>query len=290
MAIAPILSQDVPVFGYRINIGQALTTVLALSAVTIYLVRKICFRAEQNKSLSSDKTFWNTVEKFPTVTNESDPVVIGNTTFSNLAAAQKEMVVSCTKISDYVKKYLVQSRFKGTVLDLGCGIGANALPLVAKGCHVTIIDRQEDAIMAYNGKEMYLFLRNMFSCDGLQQAQSIVGDITEHAYPENIDAVICVDTLPYIRPSKVKRTMDKIFQALRPGGQFVGTIFFKPKKANGPFVEVMGKLGAHFYPDKDFAREIITRSGFQITKETERRDRGFFSHSHCLEFLAVKPY
>lgn len=288
MSIAPVLSQDIPVFGYRINIGQALTSVLALGVVTVYLVKKACFRSEKNKSLLSEKAFWDIVEKFPTVKNESDAIVIGNTTFSNLSTAQKEMAMSCTKTSDYVKTYLIQSSFKGTVLDLGCGIGANAIPLVAKGCQVTIIDR-EDVIMAYNGNEMGLFLRNMSNWNDLQQARSIVGDITEEAYPENIDAVICVDTLPYIRPSRLKATMDKIFQALRPGGQFIGTIFFKPKKANGPFVEAMNKLGAHFYPDKDFAREIITRSGFQVTKETERRDGGFFSHSHCLEFLAVKP-
>lgn len=50
----------------------------------------------------------------------------------------------------------------------------------------------------------------------------------------------------------------------------------------------MGKLGAYFYPDKEFAREIITRSGFKIMKETERQEGGSFSHSHCLEFLTVK--
>jgi hypothetical protein len=51
----------------------------------------------------------------------------------------------------------------------------------------------------------------------------------------------------------------------------------------------MNKLGAHFYPGKDFARQIITRSGFEIMKDIERQDAGFFSSRHCLEFLAVKP-
>ena len=83
--------------------------------------------------------------------------------------------------------------------------------------------------------------------------------------------------------------MDKIFQALRPGGQFIGTIFFTPNKANNPLVEAMKKIDAHFYPNKSFAREIITQSGFLIKNETERRDGGLFSQSHCLEFLAVKP-
>lgn len=290
MSITPVLSQDILIFDYKMNVGHALTTVLALGGVTVYLVKKTCFLSGQNKPILSEEAFWDTVKDFPTMINEKEPIMIGRTAFSNLSVAQREIALSCTKISDYVKTFLVQSSFEGSVLDLGCGVGANAIPLIAKGCQVTAIDKEKSVITAYNANKMSLFIeKNLSPVNHLQEARSIVGDITEESYPENIDAVICVDTLPFIRPSKLKATMDKIFQALRPGGQFVGTLFFQPKNAKDPLVEEMGKLGAYFYPDKNFAREIITRSGFQIMKETERRYGGFFSHSHCLEFLAVKP-
>lgn len=238
---------------------------------------------EKNTLHLSDEDFWNKVGNVPTIVNEDDPVVLGNTTFSNLAEVRQDMAMACSKTSDYVKKYLIQSDFKGAVLDLGCGIGANAIPLIAKGCQLTVIDREAKVIKEYKRNEKRLF--SAYHVRPLHRAKSVVGDITTEPYPANIDAVICVDTLPYLLPSQLRTTMHKIFQALQPGGKFVGTIFFKTSRENSPHIDAMGKLGAHFYMDKDFAREIITRSGFQIKKEREHQYDGF----SCLEFLAEKP-
>jgi hypothetical protein len=198
MSITPFLSQDIPVFGYRIPIAQTLTSVLMLSVIAIYLVNKRCFRSKQNTPLLSETAFWSKVESFPTVTNESDPITIGNKNFSNLAAAQKKIALSYTKTSKYVETYLIKSSFKGSVLDLNCGIGANAIPLVAKMCTVTVIDREKMIFSDYRTNEVRLFIRNVGNriTRGMKQTHHIVGDITEVTYPENIDAVICVNTLP----------------------------------------------------------------------------------------------
>jgi SAM-dependent methyltransferase len=285
--MSSIYFQSNSIFSYKTTASQLLTATLALSIATICIIAKTCFCYRKSASALSEKTFWQVVEKSPMAINEKSPIVIGGTSFPNLAAAQKSIALSCTKMSDYVYKHVIQSSFQGTVLDLGCGIGVNSIPLTAKGCQVTIIDQEKDAIAACYALQANLRRISPNYCD-LKAPYSIVGDITDVAYPERIDAVICVDTLPYIRPSKLKATMTKIFQALRPGGLFIGTIFFIPKKPNDSVIIAMRKCGVYFYKDKDFAHEIITRSGFAIKKETERQDHERIP-SHCLEFLAVKP-
>ena len=108
--------------------------------------------------------------------------------------------------------------------------------------------------------------------------------------PSNIlDHVICPDTLPYIPPAEMQKTMQKIFQALRPGGIFFGTLFFQPSPVDNDHIKRLRSLGAHFYPNKEWALEIISRSGFEIQKSSKRRDGGLFSTSHAVEFTAKKP-
>ena len=200
-------------------------------------------------------------------------------TYTKRADAQKLIAVTCTQTSAYVKKYFIDSDFKGCVLDLGSGIGANALPLAAKNCPVIVIDKQKEAIEK---------LLKISDRAGLQIDRAIIGDITEESYPENMDAVVCVDTLPYIHPSKLKATMNKIHKALRPNGLFIGTIFFKLKKNDNLFIKNMIEIGVNFYPNQDFVRKIINLSGFKIKNETIYEDETI-SGLYIFEFLAKKP-
>lgn len=190
---------------------------------------------------------------------------------------QQLLPKSSANTSEYVKECFVQSRFQGRVLDLGGGSGANTLPLIEKGCKVTIIDKDPDAIFEFCLNEFSLF-------GGLElHYHAMVGDITEKAYPKNMDAIICVDMLPYIPPSKLQVTLDKIYGALHPGGQFVGTLFLLPHKSN--VIDGVCIKGAHFCENKELARKIITQSGFKIVKDREYdKDKSF----SFLEFLAVK--
>ncbi|HSX11687.1 MAG TPA: class I SAM-dependent methyltransferase [Chlamydiales bacterium] len=280
----------VSVYGYPVNVGQAVATGLALAAVTGYAVKKMVCPPTQ-KPLS-DTAFWERIETTPTAAEESGPFVAGDTTYPSVADAKRTIMLSCDATSEFVYKHLIRPDFKGTVLDLGGGTGANALPLVAKGCKVTLIEEEKSAIDGYDVNEIGLRVFKGSNWNQLHRAQTICADLTEHPYPKNVDAVICVDTLPYLPPAKLKATMDKIFQALRPGGKFIGTIYYKSNPEGDQLTESMGKLGAHFYPGKDFAREIVTRSGFQIKQEREDHYGGyggFFSRSHRLEFLAEKP-
>ncbi|HSW72004.1 MAG TPA: class I SAM-dependent methyltransferase, partial [Chlamydiales bacterium] len=115
----------------------------------------------------------------------------------------------------------------------------------------------------------------------------IIGDISSCKYPEDVDLVICEDTLPYITPVNLQPTLAKIFKALRLGGIFVGTIFFEPSTKD-PDLELIRKIGAHFYPSKEIALEIISRSGFEIRQSQEKISKPGHPNT-CVHFLAVKP-
>ncbi len=286
--ITNYLSQEISMFGYSFTLGEALVTATAtatatttaLAVVTTCVFKKTC-KPLPDWSLLSKEEFWQIVKTVQTTAGkEEEPVVIqGKELFPTLKEGKLEMSLSCNGLSEHVKSYLTE---KGTVLDLGCGIGANSIPLYQKGWKVTAIDQEAESIKRYDERALRaLFTFSRETCETSPHA--ITGDITTYEYPENVNAVICVDVLPYLPPADLKKTLEKIFKALCPGGKFVGTLFFQPRSEKMPVSVLLGKLGAHFYPDKNFASKIITLSGFQIKEQRVREDQ------ICLEFLAVKP-
>ena len=232
-------------------------------------------------SLSNER-FWRKVEEVPTKAKEGPIVFQGRELFSSLAECKRNIFLTCTKQSEFVRTSLIESDFKGTVLDLGCGLGANSIPLYSeKGCKVIAIDNLPEVIKVYSDNVRILSNRT-----SNKEPNIITGDIVVYEYPENVDAVIGVDILPYIAPANLKMVMEKIFNALRPGGKFVGTLFFN--SAENVFLDMMGKMGSHLYPDKEFVGEIVTRSGFQMKLQHLRDDNLPFP-PFCFEFVAEKP-
>lgn len=286
--MASIFDRNISFFGYQVNALHVLSTV-SITATLSYALNRLWKYLPSKYQALSDRDFWDTVSHTPTISRDAEPFSVDAILLLNLPKRHHEMALSCNKVSGFVSKYLINSDFKGTVLDLGSGTGSNALPLVAKGCQVTIIDQFEDVISIYKQHEMNLFNFSGQDCNHLQKATSLIGDMTTIPFPKDVDAIICVDALPYILPSAMQQTLKKIYQALRPGGQFIGTLFFKPYEREDSVTTDMRKIGAHFYLGEALARDIVLRSGFTIQHEKKRKDDGFFSKSHCLEFLAAKP-
>lgn len=246
----------------------------------LYTLKKI-YSARYKTIPLSEEQFWNRIETVSVLTNHNEPIVMGDQTFANLREMHTNVFLQCGKPSKFVKQYLIRSTFQGRVLDLGSGIGSNAIPLLKKGCSVTVIEMNEQVMEKY--KQL---LRDQTRSRKIEE-QSILGDITDVAYPENMDAVMCVDVLSYLPPDKLKATLLKIFRSLRPRGQFIGTIFFKREGEQNFFTQRLETIGIKLFP-KALVLEIFTRCGFRIKKSMERiypeRPR-----SYSLEFLAEKP-
>lgn len=285
-AITPLLFQETETSfcGYPLNAGQLLATAAAVGIATSYAIKKIG-RFAFKPAVAKEDTFWETVAAVPTTAKRGPVIIMGQTIFPTLEEGQRQMALACNSTSEYVKTYLIRPNRKGTVLDLGCGIGANSLPLFQKGWNVIAIDK-ESAVIAEYGYSAQIIAAAQKEKRG--ELKLIHKDILQLEYREKVDAVIGVDLLPYIPPAQLKATMDKIFHALRPGGLFIGTFFFQPENKHTFTAELIGKLGAHFYPGKEVILEILTRSGFEIVIEKERENSDSDSFQ-CLEFLVKKP-
>ena len=97
----------------------------------------------------------------------------------------------------------------GAALDLGCGVGTNALKLASKGWSVVGVDWAEHAIELANDARAQRGL----------DAKFVVGDITSWRSEDRFDLVISTYALPGGEGSR--RALQTAVEALKPGGTLV---------------------------------------------------------------------
>jgi predicted TPR repeat methyltransferase len=95
------------------------------------------------------------------------------------------------------------------------------------------------------------------------------------SYGGPFNLVVAIDILPYVPPTTLRSTMEKIQQCLEDRGILIGTIF--TTDAAPPAVrELLGQLGAHFYENgSEFITQLLAYSGLTVV-ELERREEGGF--------------
>lgn len=264
-------------------------TAFALGAA--FALTKFC-KSSKPPAMSNEE-FWHTVSKVESATVKKGPIIVdGKQYFRSLKDAQRAFFTNCNRRSQFIVDHaypLVQAG--SNVLDLGSGTGANSAPLCIYRCNVTAIDKMVETTVGYQKELSRLTTKwhekHQNECNPPTTPTFIVGDIASCKYPEDVDLVICEDTLPYIKPVNLQTTLAKIFNAIRPGGFFVGSIFFEPLTKD-PDLDLMRKIGAHFYPTKEMALEIISRSGFEI-RQSQEIENTLGHPNNSVHFLAVKP-
>ena len=115
------------------------------------------------------------------------------------------------KWADYIERHFARRRTGvHTVAELGCGTGTLAAILAGRGYSVTALDLSPDMLTAAAEK-----------CAGLD-VTLVCQDMSRLSLPSPADAVLCcLDSLNYItRPAAVRRTFQRVFSALRPGGLY----------------------------------------------------------------------
>lgn len=81
--------------------------------------------------------------------------------------------------------------------------------------------------------------------------------------------------------------MHKIHNTLVINGQLIGTLFLSKK--NNVFGELLGKVGAHFYPEAHFVPALLEHSNFFIEECTHRIDLEDSEVGiSCVQFVAKK--
>jgi SAM-dependent methyltransferase len=107
-----------------------------------------------------------------------------------------------------------------TFLDLGCGTGAQTIPLVGRGFTVTAVDGSSAAISR---------LLNHYKNKPAPNLELIVADITTlELDPSSIDCVIDVCTLQMIPFKEQWGIVQKARKWLKPGGRFFAKMACEP--------------------------------------------------------------
>ena len=127
--------------------------------------------------------------------------------------------------------YSAPDRRAVTMLDLGCGEGANALYLAHEGFGVSAVDGSPVAVE---------IARDRFEAEG-QNADLQVGDLTgidELYAPESFDAVVDVSSVQHNALPAAAKIIDGVFRVLKPGGWFFSTLIASGSTGEGTGREV----------------------------------------------------
>lgn len=225
--------------------------------------------------------FWKELESNQRPALPLGQVVVMNQVIAeDLASLQKQMFSSCSGVSKIFIEYIQEKNLKPkSVIDLGCGIGANSKPLLKYGVKVIAIDSMECLLEEYRSS-----LRNKENQFVSLQCADLL-TLEKYSAEANVaDIALAIDVLPYLPISCWKSTMEKIVASLKPGGYFFGTVFVKRAWFNHPVVAVHERCGAQYYQIRDLAARLVRSSGLEMV-ECRLREGGF----GCYEFVARKP-
>lgn len=220
-----------------------------------------------SSAVTSKDLFWGEVAKTTvTYSPESAVIVQGKRIAENAKSMQMKMFSACTETDRFARRLFSSPPMK--ILDLGAGIGVNTLPMAKSGAHVTAIDQSRELLTAFSKNSVTI------GCPS-ENLRLRRGDITTmESYDGPFNLVVAIDILPYVPPTTLRSTMEKIQQCLEDRGILIGTIF----TTDDPLVvrEFMGQLGAHFYENgSKFVTQLLEYSGFTAVELEARPEGGF---------------
>jgi len=141
------------------------------------------------------------------------------------------------------------------ILDVGCGDGTLTKSIADHGADVTGIDRSEDQVAAAQAL-------------GLKAHQ---GDVLELDALESYDAVFSSAVLHWVKDAE--QAANNIFQALKPGGRFVGEFggAGNVQRVSDAILLALGERGIDgmaawpwYFPTDDEYRILLERCGFVV--------------------------
>lgn len=135
--------------------------------------------------------------------------------YQSLASAYDGLTLDIPypKILDFLEEILHrQGKQPETVLDLACGTGSMSLLLAQRGYQVLGADISEDMLTVAAEKTAQMDNPPFFICQPMQHLR----------LPVPVDAVFCLlDSMNYLdEPEDCRKTIQRVFQALNPGGVF----------------------------------------------------------------------
>lgn len=179
-----------------------------------------------------------------------------------------------------------------TVLDLGSGLGFQVSALAGLHCHEAGVQCHITAIEK-SAAVMKKMLEEEKSVR--QHITPIVGDIvTMPFYGENdYELAICCDVLFYLNPKDLIPTLKKIYQAVMPGGEFLGTLLISKTMSCYREDRLMG-ITVYYASPTAFIRGILKLAGFEykthFPKNKAERTQYPDDRKIKYSFVGIKPF
>ena len=105
-------------------------------------------------------------------------------------------------------EHLALEYVRGSVLDLGCGLGNLALEVARRGCSVTAIDGSPAAIARIRATAR----------DERLAVKAIEADLAHYQIGQDYDTIVAIGLLMFFRQTGAHRLLRDIQERIRPGG------------------------------------------------------------------------
>lgn len=205
-----------------------------------------------------------------------------------------DMHMSCGMVDWFVDKHYAAlgKEPPTTVLDLGSGLGFHVCALAGLHCHEAGVQCHITAI-----EKSPAVMKKMLEEEKSvrQHITPIIGDIvTMPSYGENyFELAICCDVLFYLNPKDLIPTLKKIYQAVMPGGEFLGTLLIS-KRITCDFEDKLLGITVYVASPTAFIRGILKLAGFEykthFPKNKAERAQYHDGREIKYSFVGIKPF
>jgi SAM-dependent methyltransferase len=158
-------------------------------------------------------------------------------------------------------------------IDIGSGTGPTTMYLLQRNWKVIATDFYQEPLNTLQSAAKKTNAR--WLSEG--KLTTWKGDIVDYPFPKDTALIVAADVLPYLHPKKLGSVLDKIYDSLQPGGQFLGS-FFQHGCTSAIY-------GGWTLPNMDTIKALLAQKSFQVDPCQYRQKIG---GSLVIEFIARK--
>lgn len=158
---------------------------------------------------------------------------------------------------DFVRSICPKPGERGVAIDLGCGNSLSSASLLERGWKVIFLDYSERSLAV---QKKTLEDQVPYAIPN-KQAEFVCTKAETYIFPKDIDVVIANNALSFFNPKELPSLIQKIYQALRPGGRFIGNFWHYEGEKGDMANKAMGAWALKGVESADI---LLRSAGFEV--------------------------